>query len=205
MNRKGFTLIELLGIIVVLGIIATIATPLVQNTITKNREKMYDVIKDQLTDSAKDWATKNVSVLPDNDGTSVDVYFGELKMSGVLRISVSNPINDKAFSNESFVRITKKNNNFVYEVITYDLVDADEVEVGAPTITLKGNQVLNLNVGDVYTELGIMEALDVSIQIIKNKEEVSTVDTSEKGTYSIYYSYLKDGKLGINIRTVIVK
>ena len=84
-------------------------------------------------------------------------------------------------------------------------LDADEVEVGAPTITLKGNQVLNLNVGDVYTELGIMEALDVSIQIIKNKEEVSTVDTSEKGTYSIYYSYLKDGKLGINIRTVIVK
>jgi len=205
MNRKGFTLIELLGIIVVLGIIATIATPLVQNTITKNREKMYDVIKDQLTDSAKDWATKNVSVLPDNDGEYVDVSFGELKMSGVLRISVSNPINDKAFSNESFVRITKKNNNFVYEVITYDLVDADEVEVGAPTITLKGNQVLNLNVGDVYTELGIMEALDVSIQIIKNKEEVSTVDTSEKGTYSIYYSYLKDGKLGINIRTVIVK
>ena len=114
MNRKGFTLIELLGIIVVLGIIATIATPLVQNTITKNREKMYDVIKDQLTDSAKDWATKNVSVLPDNDGEYVDVSFGELKMSGVLRISVSNPINDKAFSNESFVRITKKNNNFVY-------------------------------------------------------------------------------------------
>ncbi len=37
-NKKGFTLIELLGVIVVLAIIALIATPIVMNTI-KNAKK----------------------------------------------------------------------------------------------------------------------------------------------------------------------
>lgn len=38
MNKKGFTLIELLAVIVVLAIIALIATPIVMNTITKAQE-----------------------------------------------------------------------------------------------------------------------------------------------------------------------
>ncbi len=37
-NKKGFTLIELLAVIVVLAIIALIATPIVMNTI-KNAKK----------------------------------------------------------------------------------------------------------------------------------------------------------------------
>lgn len=38
MNKKGFTLIELLAVIVILAIIALIATPIVLNTITKAQE-----------------------------------------------------------------------------------------------------------------------------------------------------------------------
>lgn len=38
MNKKGFTLIELLAVIVVLAIIALIATPIVMNTIKKAQD-----------------------------------------------------------------------------------------------------------------------------------------------------------------------
>lgn len=205
MKKRGFTLIELLGIILVLGLIAMIATPIVQKTINDNRERMFNVVKNQLIDVAKDWAAKNASSLPKNEGDYVDVSLGKLKMNGLLRINVINPTNDNIFSNQSFVRIIKKNNNFVYEVITYDLIDADKVEAGAPAITLNGSQVLYVGIGDTYEEYGIVEDLDVSIQIVKNGQELSTVDTSEDGIYSVYYSCLKDGKLGVNIRTVIVK
>ena len=37
-NRKGFTLIELLAVIVILAVIALIATPLIMGTITKARQ-----------------------------------------------------------------------------------------------------------------------------------------------------------------------
>ena len=154
MNKKAFTLAELLGVIVVLGVIAIIATPAIQKTVRQNREKMYNVITEQLIDSAKDWAAKNSSKLPQNDGDSIKVNLAELKQSGLLQISVVNPKNNKTFSNQSFVTITKKFNNYTYEVTTFDLVNADEVEVGAPTMTLNGSQVINLNVGNSYSELG---------------------------------------------------
>lgn len=211
MKNRGFTLVELLGIIVVLGIIATIATPIVQKTIKQNREKMYNVIVEQLIDSSKDWAAKNSSNLPDEDGESVDVTLGELKESGLLQINVVNPKNNNVFSNQSYVRITRKNNNFTYDVMTYDLVDADEIEEDAPSINLNGNQVITLSVGEEYSELGAFTGVNtndknVSVQIIKNEKEVSTIDTSEEGTYAVYYSLLgDDNKLGINIRTVIIK
>lgn len=205
MKNRGFTLVEVLGIIVVLGIIAAIATPIVQTTISQNQEKVFNVIKEQLIDSSKDWAVKNASSLPNLDGEYVDVTLGELKTNGVLRINVVNPKTNNVFSNKSFVRITKKNNNFIYQVTTYDLVDADEVEEGAPTITLNGSQVINLNVGDTYEELGALQGDSVSIQIVKDGKEISSVDTSETGTYTIYYSLVENDKLGINIRTVIVK
>ena len=38
MKRKGFTLIELLAVIVVLAIVALIATPIVMNTIKKSKK-----------------------------------------------------------------------------------------------------------------------------------------------------------------------
>ena len=79
------------------------------------------------------------------------------------------------------------------------------MEEGAPTITLNGNQVMNISLGVAYVEPGIVENKDVSIQILSDGKEVSTVDTSVKGTYTIYYSLLENNKLGINIRTVIVK
>lgn len=205
MKRSGFTLVELLGIITVLGIIALIATPVVQKTINNNRERMFNVIKNQLVDVAKDWSAKNTSFLPKDQGDYINVSFEELKKEGLLRMNVINPTNDNIFSNQSFVRITKKNNNFDYEVITYDLIDADKVEAGAPVITLNGSQVLYIGIGDTYEEYGIVEELDASIQIVKNGQEFSTVDTSEDGIYSVYYSCLKNGKLGVNIRTVIVK
>lgn len=204
MKKRGFTLVEMLGIVVVLGIIATIAIPVIQGSINSNREKMLNVVKKQLIDVSKDWSAKNVSSLPEENGESVSVTLKDLKESGLLRIDVGNPKTSKVLSNESFITITKRDNNFVYEVTLYDLVDADQVEEGAPTITLNGSQVVNLSIGDVYTESGTLEP-DVSIQIIKNGKEVSTIDTSAPCTYSIYYSLVQNDKLGLSIRTVIVK
>ncbi len=39
--KKGFTLIELLAVIVILGVIALITTPIIQNTINKSSEEGF--------------------------------------------------------------------------------------------------------------------------------------------------------------------
>lgn len=59
MNKRGFTLIELLGVIVILGIIGLIVTPVVQNTLNKNAT---EACKDQIKlfeSAAKNYVSNN--------------------------------------------------------------------------------------------------------------------------------------------------
>lgn len=83
-NTKGFTLIELLAVIVILAVIALIATPMVLNTIDQAKEgavraSAYNVISAVETQiatnmlsntslSCKDWKDKSISV----KGTKVE-------------------------------------------------------------------------------------------------------------------------------------
>ena len=72
-------------------------------------------------------------------------------------------------------------------------------------LILKGDNVIYLNLGDIYQELGY--------EILDNTEDVSTdrvkvigeVDTEKAGVYKIIYSFTKDDGITISAeRTVIV-
>ena len=199
--KRGFTLIELLGIIVVLGIIATIVTPVIQSTLAQNQESVYNTLVKQIEGNAKDYLEYNTDKLPQNEGDSVIVKLGEMKEAGFIQISIKNPKTDNIISNESYVTVTKKGNNYTFETTIHDLTDADEVVSGAPTIILAGSSNETIASGSNYN----LEKKDnVSRQIIFNGKEVSSIDTSVKGVYEVYYSKLENGKLGITIKTVKV-
>ncbi len=199
--KRGFTLIELLGIIVVLGIIATIVTPVIQSTLAQNQESVYNTLVKQIESNAKDYLEYNTDKLPQDEGDSVVVKLGEMKEAGFIQISIKNPKTDNIISNESYVTVTKKGNNYTFGTTIYDLTDADEVVSGAPTIILAGSSNETIASGSNYN----LEKIDnVSRQIIFNGKEVSSIDTSVKGVYEVYYSKLENGKLGITIKTVKV-
>lgn len=199
--KRGFTLIELLGIIVVLGIIATIVTPVIQSTLAQNQESVYNTLVKQIEGNAKDYLEYNTDKLPQDEGDSVIVKLGEMKEAGFIQISIKNPKTDNIISNESYVTVTKKGNNYTFETTIHDLTDADEVVSGAPTITLAGSSNETITSGSNYN----LEKIDnISRQIIFNGKEVSSIDTSVKGVYEVYYSKLENGKLGITIKTVKV-
>lgn len=202
MKIRGFTLTELLGVIVVLGIIATIATPIVQKTLNNNRDKLYNVIETQLKSYTKDYLMVNSDYLPALDRDSTKITLEMLKKSGNLQLNVVNPRTEKFVSNQSYVEVTKHNNNYTYDVHLYDLVDASEVVAGAPTITLSSySQECNLG-----AECNLEEPVTgISRQIIYNNEEVSSIDTSKTGVYAVYYSKLENDKLGISIKTVTIR
>ena len=199
--KRGFTLIELLGIIVVLGIIATIVTPVIQSTLAQNQESVYNTLVKQIEGNAKDYLEYNTDKLPQDEGDSVVVKLGEMKEAGFIQISIKNPKTDNIISNESYVTVTKKGNNYTFETTIHDLTDADEVVSGAPTIILAGSSNETIASGSNYN----LEKIDnVSRQIIFNGKEVSSIYTSAKGVYEVYYSKLENGKLGITIKTVKV-
>ena len=58
--KKGFTLVELLGVIVILGIIATLTVPLIQRTIIEKNEEAYNLQIKSFEDAAKNWANDHI-------------------------------------------------------------------------------------------------------------------------------------------------
>lgn len=198
MKNRGFTLVELVAVIVILGVIATIITPVIQKTLKANKENVYNIMVDQIKDYTKDYLAKNTNQLPDNEGEISTIKFVDLKKDGLLQINIVNPITNNIISNESIVKVTKKNNNYTYEVVTYDLVDVDKVESGAPIINLTSYIQQCSTTCDLETIDG------VSRQIVYDGEEVGSINLNQKGIYTVYYSKLENDKLGISIKTVTV-
>ncbi|HEY4430053.1 MAG TPA: type II secretion system protein [Paenibacillus sp.] len=68
-NQKGFTLIELLAVIVILGIIAVIAIPMISNVISKSRSDADVQTARQIYDAARMYITADLNGNFENDAT----------------------------------------------------------------------------------------------------------------------------------------
>ena len=68
-KRKAFTLIELMGVLVIIGILTSILIPVVSNTIKNNKQKLHDNQLEMIRLSARNLATDNTYILPEEDAT----------------------------------------------------------------------------------------------------------------------------------------
>ncbi len=119
--KKGFTLVELLGVIVILGIIATLTVPLIQRTIIEKNEEAYNLQIKSFEDAAKNWANDHIYELT-CENTCVNpplktLTIEELQKEGFLDDGeISNPKGGK-FNTQNYVTITKVDGKYKY---TYD-------------------------------------------------------------------------------------
>ncbi len=130
MNKKAFTLAELLGVIVILGIIGTIAVIAIDSNIKNGRYQTCLAQNQNLIEGAKTLVTKYPSVLPNAGGTttiSVDILKngGEVKgvtvEGGYIDQNFENPMTEKPYTNNVKVVITSSNGTkFNYEVTAPD-------------------------------------------------------------------------------------
>ena len=93
-DKNGFTLIELLAVIVILGIIMTIATTNVIKSINNSREKSKEIAKKEIISYAEAYFATNNS---DDDCVSVEKLYD----LGYLTGDVTNPETGKNITNKS--------------------------------------------------------------------------------------------------------
>ena len=117
MKNKGFTLAELLGVIIILGVIASIATISITNSMKTSKEELYDLQVENIINGAKTWASGNVFELPENDGEAIYLTLAELKQAGFVEKDITNPLTNQLFSDQLQVKITKVYNNYNYEIV----------------------------------------------------------------------------------------
>lgn len=83
--KKGFTLIELICVITILGLIALIAIPTINNMINKSREESYDEQLDTIIDAARTYMSANsLELPPQNTGESECVSIKKLQAEGII-------------------------------------------------------------------------------------------------------------------------
>lgn len=64
MNNKGFTLVELLAVIIIIGVIATIATVNVGKYIDQVHNDSYVILEKSLNEAAELYVTNNAEIYP---------------------------------------------------------------------------------------------------------------------------------------------
>ena len=80
MKNRGFTLVELLAVIVILGILLTLATTNVFGVLNNSKKGISDYTRTQIEDAANLYATDNT----DNDCTNTCTFRGKTKIITAL-------------------------------------------------------------------------------------------------------------------------
>ena len=118
--KQGFTLAELLGVIAILGIISLIAVPLIDNTINKSNEDLYQTQLNQIIKGAKSYYSEqeHLSELPQANGDVATIDLKTLQAQGYLPLDIENPKTKKSFSPSLTVKVTNVGGSrFEYEII----------------------------------------------------------------------------------------
>ena len=122
MKQKGFTLVEILAVITIIGILALLTIPTVDSIIRSSKEDAYEVQKEAILISLKNWASSKTLTLPVVNGETLTTTIGELKTAGFLEVETKNPINELCFSNATVLIVTRINSNY-----TYTFADEDNI------------------------------------------------------------------------------
>ncbi len=92
--KKGFTLIELLAVIIILGVIALITFPVIDNSIKKSKEEALQRTIDAIRQASYEYSVNNDIGYPSIDAPS-SLSLEELKNAGFIEKDLVNPVTDK--------------------------------------------------------------------------------------------------------------
>lgn len=202
-EKRAFTLIELLAVIVIIGVIALIAVPVVNNMIRQSREKAYQEQVNRLIDKTKEWATENTDLLPNDEVDTTFLTIPDLKVGGYIKNEdVLDPRNNQEMNGCMVITYDVHNVQYVYYYDDMDCETLKDTEY-APIFTVEGIKDVEglkdeVEVNTVYQFPRVTahdrtgKELEVSGPVIREKGSttiLSDLPTSIVGkTYELVYT-----------------
>lgn len=116
MKNKGFTLVELLGVIVILGLLATVIYPVVNKKIKASKESLYETQIALIEKGARNWGADHIGSLPMQEGERITITLLELQEKGYVSEDLENPKTGEPFPSDIIIVIEMKQNSIEYEV-----------------------------------------------------------------------------------------
>ena len=178
MDKKAFTLIELLAVIVVLGILALIVTPILINVVKDSNEKSYKLSADGYINAVNDYILSNQLDVKKVENGKYNIKNLDVKISG------------KAPSKGSVEIYDEKINNAQLCYDTY-LLKYDGKEV---TLTEKGCEkeaTVNLVIGEKKYDNVIKDDIETEFNISDDISDITNIVCNNGVTISMNDNTLK--------------
>ncbi len=214
--KKGFTLIELLAVIVILAVIALIATPIVLSILTKVRKSAFQDSAYGIMEAAKGYFAE--TILEENDPvdqvfsfeegtTNALSYSGSKPKGGILTLSKSGEIGLAIHNNEWCAIKSKPESNirFIkYEKDKCKIPDGSEL----PLISVKDSKSETIEQGLDKFILEYFNILLGSARCIDTSNgdvEVTNTSSLDSGTHEIKCTVTENGNTVVANKTIVVK
>ena len=210
-NKQGFTLIEVLSIIIVLGILISIAIPNISKVVKYGKDKSYDLLVTTIEDSAKLHVSQDRRVVQDviKDIGVHEITLAELIESGKLKEGIIDPRTNEVIPTTK--RVLVMYNEDMALLYCYEDNNCPEPYTRSnwvpPVITLLGDNPVTIYQGETYVDAGATAVDDIDGDITDEIVVTSNVDVETLGEYTVTYNVSdSSGNEAIEIvRTVIVK
>jgi prepilin-type N-terminal cleavage/methylation domain-containing protein len=190
MKRNGFTLIELLAVIIILGIILTIAVPSITGMLDNVTKSAFESDAKMVLQAAK------YAELRDENFDSLTVTKDNLQEKLGLSTTNYSQVNFEKVNNDIKIVIvgtSKWQGLTAYGTLkNMKVVNSEDYSQLKPTITLLGVNPLQLVIGEIYADAGATATDEYGKPISVSVN--SDVDTNTIGTY--YVTYTAKSKLG---------
>lgn len=213
--NKAFTLIELMAVIIIMGIIGVITMPVIENTMSKNKEALFKAQLQEIREATEKWSYNNLNLLPNEEGV-VSITLLDLKKGGFVKIDLKDPRTGELLPNDMVIEIKYENNKYSYEV------DEDsgtkvtsEFNINSPTIVLNGSNIEYSEINSEYVEKGAVAKdslgnnVTVNIQYKLQDTEIPSIPTNLFKTYMATYSATTEvsGKnyTSYIVRTIVIR
>ena len=180
-KKKAFTLIELMGVLVIVGILTVILVPVINNTIKNKEQDLYNQQIELIKLSAKNLASDNEYILPEEVGEEIFITLGQLRAMGYAEETIINPLTKENFPNSMIVMVIKRELDYDYEImdggtvitssgITVSVPSKKYIKEGAMSsyiITTKTDKKEGEHSTEYYVNLG-KENIDILGEASKN-------------------------------------
>ena len=173
MNKNGFTLVELLAVIIILSLLALLASTSVTKIVTNSKNELYNAQISLIEEAAKSWGTDNLNKLSSENGECKYISLRKLKEYGLLDESIVNPKTNKEFSDDIKIKISSNTSVYDSLVIDYE-VDPNDISGCKPIYLCELISSVHNN--------GIITAGD--------KYQCKVKDDMESGFENGYYFYV---------------
>ena len=184
--KKGFTILELLAVVVILGLIAVLITPLVKTMTDDAKNKAYNIQIKAIKDGAESFIVEYIDTLPESDTYTIDLKL--LKDLAFLETEIKNPKTGFYFDDNTVITFTKKKGMYRAEIFDKE---AETINTGAKyddyILILMGSNNCETNC-KVKTNLIVLNINGVLQNInhdLINISEIATMNEYEIVTYSV--------------------